>query len=138
MKPIPNNILKRMDKTERKKLGKLGLTNEEIQTRNEFELEKDLQRDVINLLHQRDIWVQSSRFGKRSTATKGAPDFLFVWTLNGIPRPMAFEVKVGNGKPTKWQLETHMHMRRNGWLVFVVRSLNEAREFLDGKLQVLE
>jgi len=134
MKVLPQNVLRYMPKEDRKKLGKLGLTNEEIQTRNEFELEKDLQRDVINLLHQRDIWVQSSRFGKRSTATKGAPDFLFVWNN----RPYAFEVKVGNGKPTKWQLETHMHMRRNGWLVFVVRSLNEAREFLNGKLQVLE
>ena len=122
-----------MSKKDRAPLGKAGLTTEEIQLKNDLELERDLQKDVHNLLRQRDVLVITNRFGKRSTATKGVPDFNFSWNC----RPYAFECKVGNRKPSQRQLETHMHMRRNGWLVFVVRSLKEAQEFLDGKLQVL-
>jgi hypothetical protein len=122
-----------MDETERKLMGKAGLTTEEIQLKNDLELEGELQKDLRSLLAQRDVWVMTNRFGKRSTATKGAPDFLFMW--NG--RAYGFECKVGNRETTKKQLETHMHMRRNGWLVFVVRSLKEAQEFLDGKPQTL-
>ena len=123
-----------MTKEQRAPFGKAGRTNEEIELRNELELERDLQKDVHNLLRQRDILVITNRFGKRSTATKGVPDFNFLWNCRGY----AFECKVGNRQPSQKQLETHMHMRRNGWLVFVVRTLNEARDFLDGKLQVLK
>jgi hypothetical protein len=133
MKPIPNNLLKCMDKRDRYRLGKIGRTNEEIEIMVEAKTERYLQEQIANLLRQRGIWFGRAKLNKRSTYTPGAPDFLFMW--NG--RAYAFECKIAKGKLEEHQLICHEHMRRNGWLVFVVRSLKEAQEFLDGKLQVL-
>ena len=133
MNPIPPNLLKCMPKDERKKLGKVGRTWDEIQYQSNARGERLLQKQVAALLTQRDIWHSRSRMDKRTTNQRGTPDFLFVW--NG--RPYAFECKIGKAEPTEAQINCHCQMRRNGWLVFVVRSLKEAKEFLDGKPQVL-
>jgi hypothetical protein len=133
MTVVPHNLLRCMPKEDRLRLGKAGLTNQEIDEQVQAKTERYLQQQIANLLRQRDIWFGRAKINKRSTYTPGSPDFLFMW--NG--RAYAFECKMAKGKVEENQLICHEHMRRNGWLVFVVRSLTEAREFLDGKPQVL-
>jgi len=123
-----------MDASERQRLGKLFRLPKEMEVDREIQSEKELQKDVANLLRQRNIWFGASHMDKRSRFTMGAPDFLFVY----LSRPFAFECKVGNNKPTEEQYRTHVQMRENGWLVFVVRSLEEAKMFLDGRPQPVE
>lgn len=131
MKPIPNNILKCMSKADRKPLGKAGRTNAEIEADIEYLLEKDLQKGICNLLRQRGIWFGRSKMNKRSRYTKSAPDFLICW--NG--KAVGIEAKIGNKEPSEDQLKCHEHMRRDGWLVFVVRTIQEVKDILDGKAQ---
>lgn len=131
MKPIPNNILRAIDPAERRRMGKGARTWDEVETAREAKSEKELQSQIANLLNQRDIWFSRSRMDRRATVTKGQPDFLFALiTRWGLPIPMAFEVKIGKAEPTAEQIECHAHMRRNGWRVYVVRSLEQARELL--------
>ena len=126
MTPLPSNFLKCMPKSERQRLGKAGRTDAEVQEDIEFRLEKDLQKHIGNLLSQRDIWFGRSKMHKRSRYTKGAPDFLFAWR----DLPVAIEAKIDNKAPSIDQLRCHAHMRRNGWSVYVVRSIEEVRKIL--------
>lgn len=136
MKPIPENILKRMAKEDRRRMGKAGRTWEEIQYADAVNSERTLQKQVAALLTQRDIFYVQSRMDKRTTVGRGCPDFLFVNPDN--QRAYGFECKMRKAEPTPAQLDCHCQMRRNGWLVFVVRTVEEARDFLDGKAQVLK
>jgi len=115
-----------MSQTDRIPLGKAGLTTKEIDGKQSLKLERELHRQIVSYLQLQDVWIGKSRFGKRSTFTPGAPDIVFVW--KGVP--WAFECKIGNEQPTESQLAAHAQMRRNGWIVFVVRTLEEAKEFL--------
>lgn len=134
MKPIPENLLRHIDPKDRQRMGKTGRTYAEVIQDSNKKMEKELQRDITNLLKLRDIWIGKSKFGVRTTFTAYAPDFLFVWE----GRPYGFEVKVGKEEPSMEQINCHCQMRRNGWLVFVIRSVEQAVEFLDGKPQVLK
>lgn len=129
MKPIPENILRAMPKEDRQRMGKDWRTWNEIQSDNMARDERTLQKQIAALLSLSDVWYSRSRMDKRTTNKRGTPDFLFVW--NG--RPYAFEAKIGKAEPTNEQLDCHSQMRRNGWLVFVVRSIEDVRAFLDGK-----
>jgi hypothetical protein len=120
-----------VDGKDRKPMGKAGRTWDEIQKSSVAKDERTLQKQIAALLTQRDIWFNRSRMDKRTTNTRFAPDFLFFWNGRGF----AFEAKIGKSEPTEGQLDCHCQMRRNGWLVFVVRSVQEAREFLDGRPQ---
>jgi len=126
MNVLPDNILKHMATEDRRQLGKPGRTWDEAETAREDKLEAELQKQVANLLRQRDIWFGRSKMNKRSRYTKGAPDFIFAWRN----LPFAFECKVNKREPSTDQIDCHAHMRRNGWMVFVVRSLTQAQELL--------
>jgi len=122
-----------MSPVDRKPLGKAGRTWDEIQHSNVVKDERTLQKQIAAFLTLRDVWFYQSRMDRPHTCRIGTPDFLFMW--NG--RAYAFEAKIGKAEPTEAQINCHCQMRRNGWLVFVVRSVEEAKELLDGKAQKL-
>jgi hypothetical protein len=124
---IPENLLRCVNPADRKKLGPAGQTAEEAMQAFTIRSEKDLQKQICNLLSLRGIWFSWSRMDCKTTAKVGTPDFLLV--SNGIP--IALEAKFGNGKLSEEQERTHALMTRDGWKVRVVRSLEEVRTILN-------
>jgi hypothetical protein len=110
-----------------KSLGAHGVTGEEAQASFIAKSEGDIHKQIKNLLNLRGIWFCHSRMDKPTTQRKGVPDFMFA--LSGIAT--AFEVKYGKGKRCDEQIAVHEAMTRNGWQVYTVRSLDEARDILN-------
>lgn len=126
MSTLPNNILRRMAKEDRLALGKGGMTAEEALKRFEARSEKEVQGQIDSWLRLKGIWFARSRMDKRTTGRRGTPDFLFVArpeSFNGLPVPMAIEVKYTDGKPTWEQEATRIQMEQNGWRFRYVTSL---------------
>jgi len=128
---LPENILRRMDTTQRKSLGKSGRTSEEIDAKKGLELEKEIHRQIDQWLRSKDIIFQHERMDGKTRGTVGWPDFTFCWIRPGnwesFEKVFAIgcEVKRPGCSPTREQVEIHERMRRNGWTVLVVHSLQE-------------
>jgi len=131
---LPDNILKRMEPSARKSLGKSGRTQKEIREEQGFKLEKDIHNDIDQWLNSKDVIFQHERMDRKTRGRKGWPDFTFCWShlrldLEWI-HPIGCEVKRPGCSPTREQVEIHERMRRNGWTVLVVQSLQELIEEL--------
>ncbi len=123
----PNHILKAMNPNDRKALGKRGRTQEEILSQTTAKGEGELQGNLINLLRLRDIAYLSVRFGKRTRITVSWPDITFCY--EGVP--VAWEVKFGKEKPSDEQKAMHVRMARDGWKIFIIRTIQEGKACLD-------
>lgn len=123
---LPEHVLKRMNPADRPR-GVAGMLRVEIDEKNDKKTEKEIQSQISGLLRIREIVFYQSRMDKKPTVAIGLPDFAF--TYHSIP--IALEVKTSIGKLTEEQTETHKNMRANGWKVFVVRSVQEAKTVLD-------
>lgn len=84
--------------------------------------EIDLQRDIAAFLRGRGYAYNLPASRVRSYMTRGWPDFTLA--VNG--RAVGLEVKTDKGRTSAEQDAMHGAMRRNGWRVFVVRSLEDA------------
>jgi hypothetical protein len=133
---LPDNILRRMEPSARKSLGKSGRTSEEIDAKKSLELEKEIHRQIDQWLRSKNIVFQHERMDGKTRGTVGWPDFTFVWfrepalEVKHLYVPIGCEVKRQGEKPTDDQAKIHDHMRRNGWTVLVVHSLQELIEEL--------
>lgn len=125
--PIPKHIRRLMPKEDRADMGKAAMTNEEAQAKLDGRREKELQENIASLLRQRDIVFFWQRMDRKTTGTVGWPDFTF--SVGG--KACAFEVKLPKGHLTGEQMQMHIAMMKNGWLVRVVRSEQEAVEQLE-------
>ena len=83
MKVIPEKWLKLMRPEDRKQFGKCGLTAEEAYQKFADRAEKDLHKLIWAELTRRGIVVIHSRMDRKSTTTKGLPDFCFVHDGDG-------------------------------------------------------
>lgn len=129
MKPaavIPESLLRLMSPAERRKLGKSGRTMAEIEAEQIADSESELQSQLKNLLALREIVVCSPKFGKRTGILPGWPDLTFAY--RGVP--CAWEAKHAKGQLEEKQVEVRAQMQANGWRYAVIRSVAEAREFL--------
>jgi hypothetical protein len=90
--------------------------------------EKELQKQVGQLLRLKGVWFDVQRMDKKTRGVVGRPDFLFAWQ----GRPCAFEFKVGYNQLSSEQSATIETMKAQGWRVAVIRSTQEAFEFLKG------
>lgn len=125
---LPDNFLRCMSPEARKPLGKAGMTRQEVIEKAEVKAEKDLHEQVVAYLEQHHgIKVGHARMDRKSTYTLGWPDLTFA--LHG--KACALELKVGKKKPDPDQLACIAAMEPNGWNVYVVRSLEEAKAFLE-------
>ncbi len=93
--------------------------------------ERKIQALCEGYLRQHDIW--GLHLSPRAREKIGCPDLLF--SVRGVP--VAVEIKTEHGKVRPEQARTHDEMRRNGWMVHVVRSVGEfvevVRMYQDGK-----
>lgn len=89
--------------------------------------ERQLQDLIADYLRLRGICFYRARMDKPTTGRVGWPDFTFA--LNG--QAWALEVKVGDAKPTEAQQATMMAMQTDGWMVRVVRSVDEVRAIVN-------
>ena len=74
-KNLPQSFLRRMEKSERKPLGKAGILNEEAQALADRRSERQLQEQVAALCRQRNLFFIQSRMDKATTVKKGLFDF---------------------------------------------------------------
>ena len=125
--PIPNHILQRLPEIERKSLGKIGTTSDEVQATIEARSEKELQGHISSLLSRNGIPFIVQRMDRKSNLALGWPDFTFC--LNG--RFCAWEVKMPGKFPEDHQEKVIQKIRECGGLVEVVRSYEQALKILE-------
>jgi hypothetical protein len=139
MTVLPDNILKRMNKLDRAKLGKAGVLASEANAIQLAKREKDVHREISQWLNLHDIFFFHSRTDRRATTQNGTPDYAFLWEfeqsgnlakhLTGV----AIEVKVGGNKLSDEQEKVMWRMRDNGWIYYVCDSLKDMLLKLDYK-----
>lgn len=141
MNVLPDNILRRMDTTDRSKLGKAGVTSSEAQEKCDAKSEKEIHRQIEQWLNLHGVVYIHSRTDRKTTNAVGLPDFIFAWPIiqphseivdYGIP--FAIEIKLPGKKPTKEQSDCITKMRQNGWHTAVAHSLREFIEIVQGDL----
>jgi len=128
-------MLTKLSPTDRKKLGRAGLTKSDCEAIVEAKNERELQKQIVNYLRLRGIEVNVSRMDKRTTHRKGWADITFSvrckCCVNQVV-PCIWEVKYGEGKlsPEQEKLAVTLTTPPNCWRFRVIRSLAEAREEL--------
>lgn len=130
-KVLPDAFLSKMDKADRKALGKAGVTNAEAEAKQAFRREKELQQRCVALLRLRNIVCNVSRTDRRKTDKVGWPDLTFAFPRtkqHGIP--CAFECKLAGCHPTPEQVRVMQQMMDNGWVVRVITSEEQFLETL--------
>lgn len=125
---LPENILKRMDKRTREKElpGNSGRTAEECRERWESGEEKKLQSLIANFLNLKEIYFETDRFGKRTGAAPGRPDFRVVYR----GRFIGIEVKAEKGVLSKDQVKTLERIRKSGGVTIIAFGLPAVQEAL--------
>lgn len=118
--------MKCMLPADRKALGKRGQTMLEAIQNATIKGEKDIQKQIANLLTLRGVPFINPPMHKRSMLPKGWPDFTFAYRGN----PLGIEAKVLGGEPRPDQVKTLQAMADNGWQVHVVTSLAEVQTIL--------
>ena len=138
-KNLPQSFLRRMEKSERKPLGKAGILNEEAQALADRRSERQLQEQVAALCRQRNLFFIQSRMDKATTVRKGLFDFTIFLPAHWPgerdlcnPEVLAVECKTAVGKLSVDQLKLFQEFEhQTGAPVHVIRSLAQFKELLD-------
>lgn len=130
MNVYPENILRCMRPEDRKALGIGGMTVAEATASGAARSEKELQRQLVQLLRLKGIEPMVPVFGKKTRMTVGWPDITFA--VNQPFGACAWEVKIGNGKLSTEQTQMAVRLMSppNGWRHAVIRSVDEALAIL--------
>jgi hypothetical protein len=124
---LNDKILNMMPATERKKLGKAGVTFAEACEAGEDRAEKEIQKQVGDYLRMRGIPFYCSRMDKATTGSVGWPDYTFPFK----GKFWSFEVKTRTGKLSPEQEACGAAIQSNGGEYKVIRSVAEAKNWLD-------
>lgn len=124
---LPDNILRHMSAADRKPLGKAGQTMAELEAKATATAEKELTRDIRDYLGHRGVTPLIPKFGKATGILPGWPDVTFAY--RGIP--VLWELKIGKNKLQQVQEALIPLLVANGWHHAVIRSIQEAKAFLD-------
>lgn len=138
---LPEHILKRMSPTDRKQLGKAGMTAAEAADKAQVKNERDLSKLIVNYLRLHGIEPLVHRTDKKSTATKGWPDITFAISCKGDKVPggydtyvvaVVWELKHGYNKlePDQVSMAEKLQTPPNCWIHRVIKSFEQAREHL--------
>ena len=135
MKPeqLTDQMRRLIRPADRKTLGKAGMTSEEAIEKFVVKSEMDIHKQIIGVLDIRGIAYQRNRPDKKTGATLGWPDFTFCVTHHQTNEAtaMAFEVKHESKGLDPDQKRCIKKMLANGWAVYLVRSMEDAKRFLD-------
>jgi hypothetical protein len=135
---LTDRVLRMIGKGDRQKLGLR--TQQEAIAAAEVKSEKDLHRQIQNLLQLRNIVFFSSRMDKRTTTQVGTPDILFsVGFQPSYDRTTAaslltwavccaWELKLPGRQldPDQVKMFERLTQKPNNWRVSVVHSVDEA------------
>jgi hypothetical protein len=143
---LNDRILRMMRTEDRKLFGKAGMTSEEAIRKAEIRSERDLQRQIENLLRLKGIEPIRSRMDKATSNNVGTPDFLFAITAkdfnfvqeteeHGEGRidfektvACAWEVKLPgrNLESEQKTMQQAMTTHPNAWTHHVIHSVDDA------------
>ena len=121
---LPAKILKCINESDRKSLGKDGLLPHEISQKLERQSEAQLQKLIYSELLRRGLFFHYSRSDRRTTTRLGTPDFALPLAGSYV----AIECKTPIGKLTSEQTDVGLKIKGQGGDHWVVRSFDE---FLD-------
>ncbi len=122
---LPSNILEKMRPQDRPK-GSAGMTTEEAQQKFRVGEEKKLQKLVNDYLFMRGIYFETDRFGKRTGAKAGRPDFRICYR----GRFLAVECKAMRGVTSTDQIKTIQRIEDSGGMAVIIYSLSELQSAL--------
>lgn len=106
----PDNILRCMNPSDRKAMGKAGMTQCEATAINVARLEKEIHTTLGQWLRLNDFVFIHSRTDKRSTQEKGVPDFIIMRNN----RVLCIECKLPSNKLQPDQEAFKAKLERNG------------------------
>jgi hypothetical protein len=125
---LPDSFLKALPESERKKMGKSGMTYAEaVATYNRGE-EKVLKGHVLNLLNLRGAWLFDQPMSKKTRGRPGVPDIIGSYRGYFI----AIELKAAGEQMTREQAEEAVRIRNANGRFALAYSVNDVIEFLDG------
>lgn len=125
MKPIPENILSKMDPKDRPK-GTAGMTRDECRKAVIARTEKELQLQISALLRRKGLYFDCDSMARKRVGTLGAPDFQFPY----MGRFVAWEVKVIGGALSPVQAKVRDQIISQGGEWRLIRDLFQAQEHL--------
>jgi hypothetical protein len=138
---LTERILHMIKKDDRKKLGLK--TQDEIAAQGEVKSEKELHKQIENLLRLKGVQFFSSRMDKRTTTQVGMPDFIFslafkpspdqtMGSLLSWPLGCAWELKLPGKKLDAEQqaMFDRMTTSPNAWCCRLITSIEQALEEL--------
>jgi hypothetical protein len=118
---LPDSFLKALPNTERKKLGKAGMTGVEAQARYVAGQEKKLQQEIYQWLLYHKIYFEWDRMDKRTSGKKGRADFRICIPPGGLW--LSAECKAEKKKLSSEQLREAERLIKSGGRYIVVYSL---------------
>jgi hypothetical protein len=130
--PIPEHIRRLMPKEDRQDLGERAITNEEALCRADIKAEKELQKNIENLLRLYGIESNRSRMDRKKTDRVGWPDFVFgiKGTNSKYAIACAVEIKLPGGKLQPEQEQILGKLKRDGWAVATIHSVKEMIDWI--------
>lgn len=129
MSVLPENILNKMTPEARKSMGKAGMLATEAADKCAAGQERALQKQIANWLRLRGFPFVQSRTDKKTTVSKGVPDFICFVPM-GVTVCIECKSSVGQLSPSQksWQAD----MNKLGHSVYVVRSFKDFHELMTG------
>lgn len=122
---LSDRFLKLMKPEDRARMG--VMTGEEAMQAFQARSEKELQKQIADLLRLRGIAFHCARMDKKTSGSVGWPDF----TMAVMGTPIAWEVKFDGGRLSSEQERTRDKMLSNGWQWRLITNLGAARAHLD-------
>jgi hypothetical protein len=123
---LPDNILRRMDKSDRASLGKSGRTMAEVSEQAEAKSEHELQNQIKGLLARNFTAWEVAPWGRKNTRPAGTPDFEFYH--NG--KAYFIEAKSKTGVLSAAQKERQDALRAGGCEVLTADNYADAANFV--------
>jgi uncharacterized protein (DUF58 family) len=121
---LPDHVLRLMSPADRQVLGQK--TAAETLAIADAKSEKELQEQIASMLRRRDVpFIRPAMF-KKSELPPCWPDVSFAY--RGVQ--IGWECKTIVGKLNAQQSKMHDQLRRCGWQISVIRTLQEAVEIL--------
>jgi hypothetical protein len=122
---LSEGFLKAMPQSERKRLGRVGMTNAEANQRRIEHSERELQRQVHNWLLGEGIYFVNPRMDRKTTTSKGTPDFIACVDGRVDGLFLGIECKADRNTLTSEQAREANHIRMSKGRFIVAFCLND-------------
>ena len=94
--------------------------------------ESQIQKQIVAYLRASGITPGVQRFGRRTSIAPGWPDIVFCMkNTRGQSVPVGLEIKTEKGKLSVAQANMRVALLKDGWSILVVRSLEEAVDWIN-------